>query len=230
MLLSMLLPPPTVVEVVKLVEVVEVCSVVLAVHSPAYVILYLQCWSHICCSGYWVRSAVHLELYLQCASPHCWCQTVVAPTPEEVEVVEIVEVLEVYFVLVGGTQRGACCIIPTLCFATLLISNCTAPPHRRRSRSCGNNISCRSLFRFGSGTQRDACCIIATLCFASLLFSNSTVPPPPHPRRSRSCGNSRSCRSPHRFASGSKRCGRCIIPTLWFTTLLFSYSRPPPAP
>ena len=27
-----------------------------------------------------------------------------------------------------STQRGACCIIPTMCFATLLMSNCTAPP------------------------------------------------------------------------------------------------------
>ena len=46
------LPPLKVVEVVELVEVVEVCSVVLAVHSPVHVILYLQCWSHICCSRY----------------------------------------------------------------------------------------------------------------------------------------------------------------------------------
>ena len=47
-------PPPQsqVVEVVELVEVAEVCSVVLAQHSPVHVILYLQCWSHICCSGY----------------------------------------------------------------------------------------------------------------------------------------------------------------------------------
>ena len=45
-------PPPKVVEVVELVEVVEVCSVVMAVHSPVHVILYLQCWSHICCSRY----------------------------------------------------------------------------------------------------------------------------------------------------------------------------------
>lgn len=77
-----------------------------------------------------------------------------------------------------STQRGACCIIPTMCFATLLMSN-GPRPHPRRSRSCGNSRSFRSVFRFGSGTQRGACCIIPTLCFASLLFSNSTVPPTP---------------------------------------------------
>ena len=77
-----------------------------------------------------------------------------------------------------STQRGACWIIPTMCFATLLMSN-GPRPHPRRSRSCGNSRSFRSVFRFGSGTQRGACCIIPTLCFATLLISNCTAPPTP---------------------------------------------------
>ena len=152
------------------------------------------------------------------------------------------------FRCVGATQPCTCYIIPSVLVAYMLLS--ISPPLPKSTGSSGISRSCRSMFPCDGGTQpctcyiipsvlvaymlfwilstqRGASWIISTMCFATLLMSNG---PRPHPRRSRSCGNSRSFRSVFRFGSGTQRGAYCIIPTLCFATLLISSCTAPLPP